>query len=100
MIQACFISKDAQDYARLTAQETEEYIFGLVILNDWSARDLQSWEWVPLGPFTGKNTCTSISPWVVTLDALKPFEVPLPDRASFRSALANSLHSKACVCRR
>ncbi|CAD6587436.1 MAG: hypothetical protein CYPHOPRED_003915 [Cyphobasidiales sp. Tagirdzhanova-0007] len=80
---ACLVSKDAQDYARLTAQEAEEYIFGLVILNDWSARDLQSWEWVPLGPFTGKNTCTSISPWIVTLDALKPFEeLPVADYLS------------------
>jgi fumarylacetoacetase len=53
--------------------DAEERIFGLVLLNDWSARDIQAWEYVPLGPFTAKNFCTSISPWVVTLDALEPF---------------------------
>eukprot|EP01039_Chlorochromonas_danica_P011449 gene11449-12803_t len=57
----------------LTLRQAEERIFGLVILNDWSARDIQAWEYVPLGPFTAKNFATSISPWVVTLDALEPF---------------------------
>ncbi|PVU86522.1 hypothetical protein BB560_006692 [Smittium megazygosporum] len=56
----------------------EDYIFGLVLMNDWSARDIQAWEYVPLGPFLGKNFGTSISPWVVTLDALEPFKVDLP----------------------
>jgi fumarylacetoacetase len=51
----------------------EEHIFGMVLVNDWSARDIQAWEYVPLGPFLGKNFATSISPWVVTLDALEPF---------------------------
>jgi fumarylacetoacetase len=50
-----------------------EHIFGMVLLNDWSARDIQKWEYVPLGPFLGKNFGTSISPWVVTMDALEPF---------------------------
>jgi fumarylacetoacetase len=54
--------------------EAEDRIFGVVIMNDWSARDIQSWEYVPLGPFTSKNFCTSISPWIVSLDALKPFQ--------------------------
>lgn len=53
--------------------EAEERIFGLVLLNDWSARDIQAWEYVPLGPFTSKNFATSISAWVVSLDALQPF---------------------------
>jgi len=53
--------------------DAEDRIFGLVLLNDWSARDIQTWEYVPLGPFTSKSFCTSISPWVVTLDALAPF---------------------------
>lgn len=53
----------------------EERIFGLCLLNDWSARDIQSWEYVPLGPFLGKSFATTISPWVVTLDALEPFRV-------------------------
>lgn len=55
--------------------EAEEHLFGMVILNDWSARDIQSWEYVPLGPFLGKNLATSISPWVVTMEALAPFRV-------------------------
>lgn len=56
--------------------EAEEHIFGLCLLNDWSARDIQSWEYQPLGPFLAKNFATSISPWVVTLDALEPFRIP------------------------
>jgi fumarylacetoacetase len=55
-----------------------EHLFGVVILNDWSARDLQAWEYVPLGPFLGKSFATSISPWVVTMDALGAAHVPLP----------------------
>ncbi len=53
----------------------EDHLFGMVILNDWSARDIQAWEYVPLGPFLGKNFATSISPWVVTMEALEPFRV-------------------------
>ena len=56
----------------------EEHIFGMVLMNDWSARDVQAWEYQPLGPFLAKNFCTSISPWVVTMDALAPFRKPLP----------------------
>jgi fumarylacetoacetase len=55
-----------------------DHIFGLVLMNDWSARDVQAWEYQPLGPFLAKNFCTSISPWVVTLEALEPFHKPLP----------------------
>jgi fumarylacetoacetase len=55
-----------------------EHIFGLVLMNDWSARDIQTWEYQPLGPFLAKNFCTSISPWVVTLEALEPFRKQLP----------------------
>jgi fumarylacetoacetase len=55
-----------------------DHIFGLVLMNDWSARDVQAWEYQPLGPFLAKNFCTSISPWVVTLDALESFRRPLP----------------------
>jgi fumarylacetoacetase len=58
--------------------EVEEHLFGMVILNDWSARDIQAWEYVPLGPFLGKNFATSISPWVVTMEALAPFRVAAP----------------------
>lgn len=56
----------------------EEHIFGFVLVNDWSARDIQKWEYVPLGPFLSKNFGTSISPWVVSLDALQPFRVAGP----------------------
>ncbi len=56
----------------------DQHIFGLVLLNDWSARDIQQWEYQPLGPFLGKNFGTTISPWVVTLDALEPFRRDLP----------------------
>jgi len=62
----------------ISTQQAEEYIFGLVLFNDWSARDIQKWEYVPLGPFLAKNFASSISPWIVTLDALEPFKVSGP----------------------
>ncbi|AUT60346.1 fumarylacetoacetase [Paraburkholderia terrae] len=58
--------------------DAEEHIFGMVLLNDWSARDIQQWEYVPLGPFNSKGFATTISPWIVTLDALEPFRVAQP----------------------
>jgi fumarylacetoacetase len=58
--------------------EADEHLFGLVLLNDWSARDVQAWEYVPLGPFLAKNFATSISPWVVPLEALAPFRTAGP----------------------
>ncbi len=61
----------------IRVNRAEEHIFGLVLMNDWSARDVQTWEYQPLGPFLAKNFCTTISPWVVTLDALEPFRRPL-----------------------
>lgn len=63
---------------RIPIEEAEDYIFGLVQFNDWSARDIQAWEYVPLGPFLGKNFASTISPWIVTLDALEPFRVENP----------------------
>jgi fumarylacetoacetase len=57
-------------------EEAEEHVFGLCLLNDWSARDLQAWEYQPLGPFLAKNFATTLSPWVVTLEALAPFRAP------------------------
>jgi len=62
----------------ISTKDAEDSIFGLVLFNDWSARDIQSWEYVPLGPFLGKNFGSSISPWVVTLEALEPFRVESP----------------------
>jgi fumarylacetoacetase len=57
-------------------EEAEEHIFGVCLVNDWSARDIQSWEYQPLGPFLGKNFGTTVSPWVVTWEALEPYRVP------------------------
>jgi fumarylacetoacetase len=57
-------------------EQAEQHLFGLVLLNDWSARDLQAWEYQPLGPFLSKNFATTISPWVVTMEALAPFRAP------------------------
>jgi fumarylacetoacetase len=62
----------------LTESQAEEMIFGFTLLNDWSARDIQQWEYVPLGPFQGKAFATSISPWIVTREALEPFRVQGP----------------------
>ena len=58
----------------------DDHIFGFVLMNDWSARDIQAWEYQPLGPFLAKNFATSVSPWVVTLEALEPFRKPLPSQ--------------------
>jgi fumarylacetoacetase len=63
---------------RIGVDDAADHVFGFVLLNDWSARDLQAFEYVPLGPFLGKSFATTISPWVVTLDALRPFLVPGP----------------------
>src|SRR5690606_10969916 len=63
---------------QISTEEAENHIFGLVLFNDWSARDLQQWEYVPLGPFLAKNFGSSVSPWVVTLEALDPFRVEGP----------------------
>jgi fumarylacetoacetase len=64
----------------ITTTEAEEHIFGMVLFNDWSARDIQQWEYVPLGPFLGKNFGSTISPWIVTLDALEPFRTAGPQQ--------------------
>ncbi|MBM3163993.1 MAG: fumarylacetoacetase [Bacteroidetes bacterium] len=74
-----FITFDGKPLGeRITTDEAEEYIFGLCLFNDWSARDIQQWEYVPLGPFLAKNFASSMSPWIVTLDALQPFKVESP----------------------
>ena len=62
----------------ITVDKAEEYIFGLLLFNDWSARDIQRWEYVPLGPFLGKNFGSSVSPWIVPMEALEPFRVKGP----------------------
>jgi fumarylacetoacetase len=70
---AFIVNKNTELGESISVQDAEDAIFGMVLFNDWSARDIQSWEYVPLGPFLGKNFCSSISPWVVTLEALESF---------------------------
>ncbi|NUX98844.1 fumarylacetoacetase [Paraburkholderia youngii] len=65
----------------ISCERAEDHIFGLVLLNDWSARDIQQWEYVPLGPFNSKGFATTISPWIVTLDALEPFRCRQPEQS-------------------
>ena len=67
---------------RIAIGDAEAHIFGVNLLNDWSARDIQGWEYQPLGPFLGKNFATTISPWIVTIDALAPYRAPVFARAS------------------
>lgn len=70
---AFIVGKETQLGDTITTADADKYIFGMVIFNDWSARDIQKWEYVPLGPFLAKNFGSSISPWVVTMEALEPF---------------------------
>ena len=70
---AFIIGKETQQGISVSTDESDDFIFGMVLFNDWSARDIQKWEYVPLGPFLSKNFASTISPWVVTLDALEPF---------------------------
>lgn len=75
------IGKKSQLGEPITIEKAEEYIFGFLLFNDWSARDIQSWEYVPLGPFLSKNFMSSVSPWIVTMEALTPYKTngPLQD---------------------
>lgn len=74
------IGKDSELGQPISIDEAKDYIFGLVLVNDWSARDIQKWEYQPLGPFLGKNFATTISPWVVPLEALAPHRTPGPEQ--------------------
>jgi len=108
----CFVGGPTPQLGRpIPVEEAEKYIFGYVILNDWSARDIQPWEYIPLGPFTAKNFASTISPWIVTPEALEPFvcqtsagtqsdPVPLeylrdPNYTSYDLKLAVDLHTPA-----
>lgn len=74
-----FITYDGKPLGdSISTAEAEDFIFGMCLFNDWSARDIQTWEYVPLGPFLAKNFASSMSPWIVTLDALQPFKVASP----------------------
>jgi len=74
------VGKSTQLGERISVENAAEHIFGLVLFNDWSARDIQKWEYVPLGPFLGKSFASSMSPWIVTLEALEPFKVQGPEQ--------------------
>ncbi len=76
----CFVGQGNDLGRTIPIDEANAHIFGVCLLNDWSARDVQQWEYQPLGPFMAKNFATTISPWVVTLDALEPFRVPAAAR--------------------
>jgi len=81
-LETAFITTDANLMGEpIPVEEAEEHIFGMVLFNDWSARDIQKWEYVPLGPFLAKNFASSISPWIVTMDALEPFRVKGPEQS-------------------
>lgn len=75
---AFVIGKDSELGTPVSTENAEDYIFGLMLFNDWSARDIQKWEYVPLGPFLGKSFASTVSPWIVPLEALEPFRVEGP----------------------
>jgi len=77
---AFIINKNTEMGESISTKDAEDAIFGMVVFNDWSARDIQSWEYVPLGPFLAKNFGSSVSPWVVTLEALEPFRTASPQQ--------------------
>lgn len=78
-LETAFVTTDVNVMGEnIPINEAEDYIFGMVLLNDWSARDIQKWEYEPLGPFLSKNFATSISPWIITMDALEPFRTKGP----------------------
>ena len=80
-LEMAFVTFDGKPLGEsITTSEAEDYIFGMVLFNDWSARDIQKWEYVPLGPFLAKNFASSISSWIVSLDALQPFCVNTPNQ--------------------
>ena len=80
-LEMAFITFDGKPLGdSISTEEADSYIFGLCLFNDWSARDIQAWEYVPLGPFLGKNFASSVSAWIVTLDALEPFSVESPEQ--------------------
>lgn len=81
-VEMAFITTDGNKLGRpIPLAEARENIFGMVLLNDWSARDIQKWEYVPLGPFLAKSFASTISPWIVTLDALEPYKVKGPEQS-------------------
>jgi fumarylacetoacetase len=103
-----FVGKGNAQGSRIALAEAESHVFGLCLLNDWSARDIQAWEYQPLGPFLSKNFASTISPWIVTLEALEPFRQPwrrapdeppaLPYLASAANRAAGAFDIRMQVC--
>jgi fumarylacetoacetase len=80
-LETAFITTDVNNLGEpISVDEAGEYIFGMVLFNDWSARDIQKWEYVPLGPFLGKSFASTMSPWIITMDALEPFKCSGPEQ--------------------
>ncbi|KAI0514417.1 fumarylacetoacetase [Xylaria bambusicola] len=91
---ACIVGKPSQLGEHVQLKDADDHIFGLVLLNDWSARDIQGFEMLPLGPLNGKSFGTSISPWVVTLEALEPFEASPSHRVEPVTAFLQDVKEK------
>ena len=85
---AIYVGQDNAQGQPVSMAQAESHIFGMGLLNDWSARDIQFWEMAPLGPFQGKNFATSLSPWIVTMEALAPFRLPFTRDAAHPQPLA------------
>lgn len=77
---AFIIGKSTELGKTISTKEADDYIFGMTLFNDWSARDIQRWEYVPLGPFLAKNFASTMSPWIVSMDALEPFRTKAPEQ--------------------
>ncbi len=92
---ALYIGSPTRLGTPLPISEAGDHIFGISLLNDWSARDIQSWEYQPLGPFLAKNFATSISPWVTPMSALEPFRAPMDPRPTADPKPLPYLHSVA-----
>jgi fumarylacetoacetase len=72
---ALIVGQGSSMGSSIDVDKAEDHVFGVVLLNDWSARDIQLWESTLVGPFNGKNFCTTISPWIIPLEALEPFRI-------------------------
>ncbi|KAF2170592.1 hypothetical protein M409DRAFT_64274 [Zasmidium cellare ATCC 36951] len=91
----CIIGRPLLRNARVLAEDAEEHIFGYVLINDWSARDIQALEMIPLGPLNGKNAGTTMSPWIITTDALESFKTAPPKRVQQQVSYLKQSGNKA-----
>lgn len=94
---AFIVGKDSNLGSSVSVDNAEEHVFGIVLMNDWSARDIQKWEYVPLGPFVSKSFATSVSPWVVSLDALEPFRALSPKQDPKPLPYLNETQAKSSI---